>query len=692
MRIVLVYPPVLPTNSAEELLAVDDGDKCQMPIGMYILGAMLRESGHTVELHNFARTPWDEALAKIEACRPELFAITCYSFHRHYVAKMTRQIRERCPAAKIVVGGVHVSPMPLTVLERWPWIDYVAVSEAELSFPALVERLEAGESTEGLLGIASRDSDGVPVFPGRQPVVPDLDVLPQPARYWPHHIISASRGCPFNCNFCSSPSIWGRSVRERSPAHVVEELQLLRSHGIRQVHFKDETFTFKRSRVAELCQAIIDADLQMWWTCDTRADCLDEERIQWLRRAGCFLVSLGVETGSPDLIHYYQKREKAEKVVAAGELARKYGLFVRHYYITGAPTETNETLGHTLDLIERSKPQRVFMSQLAVLPGTALEHEMRQKKGWDESIWFDREEEWINADDDNRFLEFDNWPRLVEYTQNKGLRNTPSSLLFPLSIDDLTSAAQLLPDTFAAHYDLGQALLEAERYEEAAQALRQAGALRPSLGKTWIDLATCLTKLGREQEALEALVAVEPIEGLDTPQDKANHLIALLRRAEILGDLGQAGEALALCRRVLDEAPGTAEAFALACRLLVRTGQLQGAEALARSWASEDPDSAGPYLVLALCKGSLGDVEGATAFFKEAHRRSPDDATILHEGAVTLAQLGALDDARLFLDVCLHKHPNDPQTLDLLAQLPVAERTIESPTPTVGSVAALAGG
>jgi radical SAM superfamily enzyme YgiQ (UPF0313 family)/Flp pilus assembly protein TadD len=661
MRIFLCYPPLYPTNSREELAKRNDRDNSEVPIGLHILGAQMREAGHEVVLENFALVPWDTAVARVAAWNPDLFGLSCYTFHRHTVAKFTQAIRDRCPRSKIIVGGVHVSPMPEVCLEHWPWVDFIAVSESEAFFPELVRRIEHDEDVTGLQGVCHRDESGTPVFAGRAPQIQDLDSLPIAAEHWPHWIISTSRGCPFVCNFCSSPSVWGRRVRTRSPEHVVRELEILRRQGLRQVAFKDETFTFKTSRVAELCQAMIDAEVNLWWTCDTRADCLDEERFEWLRRAGCFEISLGVETGSPNLIRYYDKREKPEKVIEATRMARKFGIHVRHYYIVGAPEETNETLGHTLDLIEKSRPQRVFLAGLSVLPGTGLHQEMIAKYGWTDDVWFEREDEWVLAVPDRRWERHRNYERLRRKFHNTGQMAMVDDLLYPFTLDELQSAAARVPDAFACQYDLSQKLIEAGKDAEAAEALRAALALWPRFGKGWIDLGDCLQRLGQREEALEAL---EKIDAIDD-EKLENRLLAKLRRAEILHTLGKGEQALLLCIQIIEEEPRAVDAHRVATGILLSTGRVREAESLGELWIRQAPEDPRALSVLAGCHFLRGAHQDSVTLFQRAHQLDPSDAEILNNLATILLKLQRVEEASHWINVCLSSHPSDEKAIKL---------------------------
>ena len=390
MNVTLVSPPITRTENVARLRELDDHDNTCLSIGLYTLGAILKEQGHTVRLLNQALSPWSGAIDEIAAGQPEVVGVACMTRYRNVVGEMVQAIRTRLPNTKIVLGGVHASILYNQILERWPGVDFIAVGEADRSFPELIRRLEADHEPWGIPGIAARRGDGSVDWSGPAEPIADLGTLPIPARHYAYDIISTARGCPFNCTFCCSASVWGRHVRTRPVAHVIEEMELLRrQHNIRQVHFKDETFTLNRSRVKEICQAMLDAKLGMWWTCDTRVDCMDEERLYWMRKAGCHYISLGIESGSPRLLKSINKKTSPDKIREATELARSFGFYVRYYLIGGLPGEETEDLEATLRLVQDARPHFVAMNTLTLTPGAAVCDQYYERTGRDESIWFE---------------------------------------------------------------------------------------------------------------------------------------------------------------------------------------------------------------------------------------------------------------------------------------------------------------
>src|SRR5258706_16423848 len=191
-----------------------------------------------------------------------------------------------------------------------------------------------------------------------------------------------SRGCPWACTFCGAESSWGRGFRGQSVPYVLDALeQAVARARVKMLQIKDDTFTTNKKRVLELCRGIRERRLKFLWSCDTRVDVLNEELLHEMRLAGCQRLSLGVETGSPQILEKIQKKITVDEIIAAAEMAKKYGVHVRFYMMLGNRGETAQTFRETLDFLARAKPHQYIFSCLSVFPGT---HDFQdaEKAGW----------------------------------------------------------------------------------------------------------------------------------------------------------------------------------------------------------------------------------------------------------------------------------------------------------------------
>jgi len=235
----------------------------------------------------------------------------------------------------------------------------------------LLRRLADNRDLAGLAGAAVRCHGRVTLGPPRS-FLGQLDQLGPPWRHFDYGFVITSRGCPADCTFCSSPSLWGRKVRFRSPENVLDELEeLVRGRGHRFLNVKDDTFTAHKNRVLAICRGIEARDLVFRWCCDTRVDLVSEELLAAMRRAGCVRVNLGIESGSPQVLQEINKRIDLDEAVRVTALARRLGLEVRYYLILGSRGETPQTVYQTLAFLERARPTHYLIHGLAIYPGTA---------------------------------------------------------------------------------------------------------------------------------------------------------------------------------------------------------------------------------------------------------------------------------------------------------------------------------
>ncbi|MCM8798820.1 MAG: B12-binding domain-containing radical SAM protein [Candidatus Omnitrophica bacterium] len=291
--------------------------------------------------------------------------------------EVAKRIKER--GKKIILVGTHVSVLPEEALS-YPWIDAIVRGEYELS---LSEYLSTDNPETK--GIGLRTPEGrIKINPPREPLE-DLDLLPYPARellnkykYFdpilknPFTFILAGRGCPYECIFCNWPEVLtGRRYRKRNPQKVVEELNYIKNNfNFKSILFNDDTLTVDRIHVREICKGIIEKGLKLNWACYARADFDDIETLRLMRKAGCFLLKVGVESGDEEILKRAKKPYALEKVKRAFSLLRSLGFHIHATFMFGLPGESRETIKKTIRLAKELKPSTVQFSIAIPYPGT----------------------------------------------------------------------------------------------------------------------------------------------------------------------------------------------------------------------------------------------------------------------------------------------------------------------------------
>ncbi len=501
------------------------------PLGLGYINAWLRRHGFDSRIVNFSEWSWARAARFLKEERPDLFGVSVFTFNRHEAMRLAALARAASPRCLIVAGGPHATHLAHHLLDRYPQIDVVVRGEGEETLLDLartlagarerggLDRQRLGRSLASIAGITYRPGasrPGGPAFVGTgsggtgrvdtpdRPVITDLDRLPHPAAdpatigvdpVTQFEFVITSRGCPAACTFCSSPDFWGRGLRFRSASNMVEEIRLLRErHGVVYVSVRDDTFTVNKKRVIDFCRGLIESNIDLLWDCQSRVNAVDEERLAWMRRAGCTHIQYGVESGSPRMLLRLNKGITTEQIRAAAAATRAAGLGLSIYLITGIDTETDDDLDSTVRLIEEIRPHDGLVSPLTVYPGTGLYEEAKRKFGL-------TDDHWIESRDEGYWVRRDPWTRRAVRTLGAALRRT--ARLAAYGPDDFARQRALVGDCYALRLSAGE-------HHERRSRLRRAreeylAILRQDPRSLWarMRLGGLATRLRRHAEAAE---------------------------------------------------------------------------------------------------------------------------------------------------------------------------------------------
>lgn len=362
------------------------------PLFQMYAAAVCRRAGHEVRLWDCPAQGIDypELLGELAAWRPALVVVNSSTPSFDHDLELLGQIKAALDTVTVVVGP-HVSALAADVLREQPSIDIVALGEYDETIADLAANLG---NPDQVTGIAYREN-GQPALTGPRPLIADLDSLPYPAwdlvdidLYWesmfpkrkrPVATIMSSRGCNFRCSFCLYPQVlFPGKLRTHSLERVIEEMVWLRDNfGARFFYFEDDNFTASWERLERLCQMMIDCKLGVTWGCLSRIDGVTRERVQLMRRAGCFLVKYGVESGVQGHIDHIHKKIKLDNVIQAFRLTRQAGIYTHATVMLGLPGENKETIAATRAFVRRLAPDSVQFSICTPFPGTAF---------WDECV------------------------------------------------------------------------------------------------------------------------------------------------------------------------------------------------------------------------------------------------------------------------------------------------------------------
>jgi radical SAM superfamily enzyme YgiQ (UPF0313 family) len=397
MKILLIYPYCLEDRLNAEDISVP-------PMGLYYVGAMLKENGFDVEIlnwYNINKTPEKIKETLVEK-NPDIVGFSILHANRWGGIEIAGVARQIDPNVKIIFGGIGATFLWKHLLTHFKDIDFVVMGEGEHTFLNLVRCIEkeSFKGIESINGIAFRKK-GKAIKTKDARVIQDIDKLPNPAKYFEYQHVSATRGCPGNCTFCGSPKFWGHKVRFHSPDYFVDQLEQLYNKGITFFYFSDDTFTIKKDRVIEICRKIIERNLDISWAAISRVNYVSEDMLYWMRKAGCTQISYGVESGSEKIRNGALKKNiKADQIRNAFALTTKQGIMARAYFIYGSPGEGWDTVQESIDLIHEIKPLSIIFYILDIFPGTALYSDFRKKFKVTDDIWLKQVEDIMSFETD----------------------------------------------------------------------------------------------------------------------------------------------------------------------------------------------------------------------------------------------------------------------------------------------------
>jgi len=387
-RVLLVNPPA--TRKAYLDTNVNVGTPRLPSLSLAAVGGALRSAGHEPRLLDLdlADVSGEPAAPALEAAladfRPDFIGITSITPTWHAAMEIAAAARRIMPAAKIALGGVHATLFPEETLAGGS-VDFAVLGEADFTLNDLID----ARSPADVPGLAV-SSGGAAARTGPRALIGNLDDLPPPAwdlfdrnryrmsrlteRRRPGGFLETSRGCPFNCIYCNK-STFGRKFRAKSPPRVLEEIDtMIRVHGFRELHIVDDGFSTDPDRAKEICRLVINSGLKFPFNLfnGIRADRVDEELIVLLKRAGCYQVAFGVESGSDRILESVSKGLARDKVRRAVALCGKHGVETFGFFMIGLPEDTRETVLETIRFaVELDMTISKF--DIAVpLPGTAM--------------------------------------------------------------------------------------------------------------------------------------------------------------------------------------------------------------------------------------------------------------------------------------------------------------------------------
>ncbi|MCQ4638487.1 B12-binding domain-containing radical SAM protein [Anaerovorax odorimutans] len=348
-------------------------------IDFHLLDAEIRDkTNHKIEMNDIYDT-----LKNIEDQFFDIIAISPLTVNFKWAIEISKIIKNQHPKSIIILGGVHVSFDYERILTNYKEIDYIIVGEGEQTIIELLNCIQNKYDCSKVKGVAYKQGNEI-FFSGSRNFIDDLDELPYPLysllpkKYFDSFIVRilTSRGCSNNCSFCVPSKVFNK-LRYRSVNNVIDEIEYyINNYGKRVFMLGDLNFMSDYDYTVSFCNEIITRKLKIIWFCQSRADLVDKNIVKLMKRAGCIMICIGIESAEQELLDNTDKKATPNKCIEACEIIRAIGVNVFTFWVFGLPGETHQSAHKTIvllrEMIDKDLIQYTHCSILVPYPGTEL--------------------------------------------------------------------------------------------------------------------------------------------------------------------------------------------------------------------------------------------------------------------------------------------------------------------------------
>lgn len=357
-KVLLIKPHTYHPNSF-----VENIEAIHPPLGLISIASMIKND-HDVTILDLdtSKKQLEDAVKEID---PDIIGITAFSPQFPEAIEIAEIAKKYNNNIITVLGGIHATAVGPKILDRFPYFDHIIQGDGELAFRDLIN----GKKIKGIQ------------------YIPDLNILPVPAwhmidfkKYYdsplyyrrkPHTIFSTSRGCMFDCIFCNS-----QRFRWRSPENIIKEMKMLEDMRFKDLRMMDECISCHIPRLKKLCELMIKEEIDIGWNCQTRADLLSDDIIKLMKKAGCYNIQIGIETGNRRIMDLINKKLDLSTVPYAIKKIRKHKISAYGFFMIGFPFETEKEMLDTISFAKTLDIDMAIFSIVTPFPGTKL---------WDDS-------------------------------------------------------------------------------------------------------------------------------------------------------------------------------------------------------------------------------------------------------------------------------------------------------------------
>jgi radical SAM superfamily enzyme YgiQ (UPF0313 family) len=359
MRVLLLTAKKVPRK--ESPLSYGD---IRPPLGLGFIAAVLETHGHEVLIVDNYLYPQDTTQI-IEEFKPHYIGLYTHSAGFRAALNLIDEIKREYRKIPLICGGPHATLMPETIPEN---VEHIVIGEGEFALLDIVE----GKERNRII---------------KKKRIEDLDTLPWPSYHhfidkpydWkiemfgmegPVFVMNTSRGCPFQCKFCSVRTIWGKEYRFFSASKIVDEIErLILKYGAKGIYFREDNFTANRRRLLNFCNLLKERRIKVVWACETRVDTIDNYKIlQQMVEVGCRGFYIGVESGSQRVLDNMNKGTTVGQIKSVFKMCHELGIKTYASMCYGTPGETEEDREITEELLDKIRPDRISRAVFVGIP------------------------------------------------------------------------------------------------------------------------------------------------------------------------------------------------------------------------------------------------------------------------------------------------------------------------------------
>lgn len=365
------------------------------PLGLGYLASSLMKNQIAVDIKDclVENISIDEIVAFIYRKSIKIIGISCCTNEVAWAKRFTNKIKSSL-AVKIILGGLHVSGVMEKIYTDIENIDFSIYSEGEYALPLLVKAILRNDITvktlQNIPNLIWKNNNKIVKnffelpenlddidFPARELINPKKYSRKTPHGFMykgsPFASIIATRGCPYNCSFCSTSIVHGKRLRKRSPDNIITEIKYLhKKYGVKEIFIEDDNFTFDPKFVKDLCNKIIETNLNIFFSLPNGIciDTINEEVLRIMRKANFYSFGVGIESGSPRILKKMGKMADLDMIESKIAMAKRYGFYITGFFIIGYPGETIDDINATIQFAKQLKIDKAAFSKYIPLPGT----------------------------------------------------------------------------------------------------------------------------------------------------------------------------------------------------------------------------------------------------------------------------------------------------------------------------------